>query len=124
MLWPCEYAYESPEDQLKTSLCFRRRQLRNGWLFADDVLQFRDEIDDQQPVRLECLLKCLSPLAQLVFALAEEWADKALERLRQCRIRNVPFVLVELARRKQASGRDERLVKFVHDSGLADTRVA
>ena len=55
MLRSCEYADEPAKDQLKTSLRFRRRELRNRWLFANDVLQFRDEIDDQQSVRLQRL---------------------------------------------------------------------
>lgn len=70
MLWSREYSDESSEDQLKTPLCFRRREFRNGWLFANDVLQFRDELDHQQPVRFQCLPKCVTPPAQLVFALA------------------------------------------------------
>ena len=63
MLRTCEYADESSEDQLKTSLRFRRREFRNGWLFANDMLQFRDELDHQQSVWLQCIAKCVTPLA-------------------------------------------------------------
>ena len=63
MLRSCEYADEPPKDQLKTSLRFRRWELGYRWLIANDVLQFRDKIDDQQPVRLQRLTKRVTPLA-------------------------------------------------------------
>ena len=65
MLGAREHADEPPKDQLKTSLRFLRRKLGHRWLLADDVLQFRDEIDDQQPVRLQRLPKRVTPLAQV-----------------------------------------------------------
>src|SRR5579872_1910550 len=111
MFRPREDADKSSEDQLKTPLCFRGRKLRNGWLFANDVLQLGDEIDHQQAVRLQRLLKCVTPLAHLIFALTEEWPDKTLKRLRQRRIRDVTLILVELARGEQSAWRDQRLVK-------------
>src|SRR5208283_6006820 len=114
MLWSCEHAYEPAKDQVKTSLRFRRWKFRNRWLFANDMLQFGDKIDDQQAVRLQRLPQCFTPLAQLVLALAEERPDQALKRLRQRRIRNVSLVLVELSGCKQAAGRDKRLMKLVH----------
>lgn len=54
----------------------------------------------------QCLPKCVTALAQLVFAFTEERPDKALERLRQRCIQDVTLVLVELAGRKQAARRD------------------
>ena len=65
MLGSREYADEPPKDQLKTSLRFLRRKLGHRWLFANDVLQFRDKIDDQQPVRLQRLPKRVTPFAQV-----------------------------------------------------------
>ena len=124
MLGSREDADEPPKHQLKTSLRFLRRQLGDRWLFTDDVLQFRDEIDDQLPVRLQRLTKRVTPFAQVVFVLAEERPDQALECLRQRGIRDVALVLVELARCKQAARRDERLVELVHDRRLADAGVS
>ena len=115
---------EPPKHQLKTSLRFLRRQLGNRWLLANDVLQFRDEIDDQLSVRLQRLTKRVAPRVQVVFVLAEERPDQALKRLRQRGIRNVALVLVELARCKQAARRDQRLVELVDDRGLADAGVS
>ena len=43
-----EYTDEPSEDQLKTSLGFLRWKLRDRRLLANDVLQFRDEFDNEQ----------------------------------------------------------------------------
>ena len=51
MFRPGEYADESPEHQLKTTLCVLRRKLRNRRLFTDDELQFGDEVDHEPSVR-------------------------------------------------------------------------
>jgi hypothetical protein len=104
-------------------LRFRRREIRYGPLLADDVLQFGYEIHNKQPVWLQRVPKRIAPMAQFVFALAEQLADKALERLGHRRIWDVPLVLVELAGRKQAPRRNERLVELVDDGGLADTGI-
>ena len=50
--------------------------------------------------------------------------DQALDGLREGRIRDVSLVLVELARCKKASGRDERFMEFIDNGGFANTRVA
>ena len=55
--------------------------------------------------------------------LAQERPDQSLEGLRQRGIRNVALVLVELARRKQASRWNKRLLQLVDDCGFADARV-
>ena len=49
MFRPREYADKSPEHQLEAALRVLWRQLGNRWLLADDVLQFRDEIDNEPP---------------------------------------------------------------------------
>ena len=97
MFRPGEDADEAPEHQLETSLRVLRRQLRDRRLFADDELQFGDQIDDEPSVRAQRLQQCVAPAAQLGLALAEQRPDEALKSLRQRRIRNVAFVLVELA---------------------------
>ena len=74
-----EYADEPAKYQLKTSLRFLRRKLGHRRLFANDVLQFRDEIDDEQSVRLQRLTKRVAPFAQVVFVLAEERPDRGFE---------------------------------------------
>jgi hypothetical protein len=66
-----EHADEPPKDQLKTSLRFLRRELGHRRLFADDVLQFRDELDNEQSVRIQRLPKRITPFAQVFFVLAE-----------------------------------------------------
>jgi hypothetical protein len=88
------------------------------------VLQLGDEIDDQPPVWLQRFTKRVAPRVQVIFVLAEERPDEALECLRQRRIRDVALVLVELARCKQAARRDERLVELVDNRGLVDARIS
>jgi hypothetical protein len=97
MFRPGEYGNESPEHELKTTLCLLRRKRRDRRSFADDELQFGDEIDHEPSVRAECLQKGMAPARQLGLALAEKRSHKALKRLRQRRIRDVAFVPVELA---------------------------
>ena len=124
MLRSCEDADEAAKHQLKSSLRFLRRQLGDRWLFTNDVLHLGDEIDDQPPIWVQRVTKRVAPRVQVVFVLAEERQDEALECLRQRRIRDVALVLVELARCKQAARRDERLVELVDKGGLADARVS
>ena len=66
-------------------------------LFTDDELQFGDEIDHEPSVRAECLQKGIAPARQLGLALAEKRSHQALKRLRQRGVRDVAFILVELA---------------------------
>ena len=58
-----EYTDETSEDQLKTSLGFLRWKLRDRRLLADDVLQFRDEFDNERSVRIQGVAKCIAPFA-------------------------------------------------------------
>ena len=97
MLRSRKYADEPPKDQLKTSLRFLRRKLWYRRLLANDVLQFRDEFDDEQSVRIQRLAKRVAPFAQVFFVFAEEGPDEALKGLRQRGIRNVALVLVEFS---------------------------
>ena len=63
MFRACEDADESPEHQLEPEPGILRRQCWHWRLFADDVLQFRNEIGDEQPVRPQRLPKRVTPLA-------------------------------------------------------------
>src|SRR3984957_15568167 len=92
-----EHADEPSTYPLKTSLCCLRRRVGRWRLLADDMAQFRDEIDDEQSVRIQRLTKCVPPFAQIFLVLAEEPPDEALKRLGQRGIRNVALVLVGLA---------------------------
>ena len=66
----------------------------------------------------------LSPATQFVVAFGQERTDQALKGLREGGVRNVAFVLVELARRKQGARRNEYLVQLVHDGRFADPGIA
>ena len=50
------------------------RQLRHRGLFTDDVLQFRDEINNEPTVRFERLEQRLPPLPQIRFGVAQKRA--------------------------------------------------
>src|SRR5262249_21448774 len=69
-------------------------------------------------------MKGIAPLAQLLFALTQKWADKALKGLREGGIRDITLVLVELARCKKATRRNQRFVQFIDDGGFADPGIA
>ena len=97
VLRPGEDGYESPEYELKTTLCLLRRKLRDRRLFADDELQVGDKVDHEPSVRPQRLQKRFAPDCQFGFALAEKWPNQALKSIDQRRIRDVAFVLVELA---------------------------
>src|SRR5215510_11703517 len=69
-------------------------------------------------------MKVIAPRAQLFFALVQKWSDKALKGLRDGGIRDIALVLIELARRKKATRRNQRFVQLIDDRGFADSGVA
>src|SRR5882762_2132108 len=120
VLFPREYAEEAPEDHLEPALRILRWQPRDRWLLSDHERQFRNEVHDQLAVRAQRFAQGFPPPAKLRLALAQQWADKALERLGQGSVRDVALVLVELARGEEAARRHEGLVKLIHHRGFAD----
>ena len=97
MLRPGEHAEQAAEHQLEAALGVLRRQLRHRWLRADQQLELGDEVEHELAVRAQRLPQRLAPRPQLGIALAQQRPDQALERLRQRRIGDVAFVLIELA---------------------------
>src|SRR5215470_660020 len=93
-------------------------------MLAENERELRDQVDDETSVRAQRVLKGVAPMTQLGVALAEKRPDQALEGLRQGRIGDVTFVLVELARCKKAAGQNKHLVELIDDGGLADTRIS
>src|ERR1700692_4729976 len=83
MFRPCEYRDEAPEDQLESILSVLRWKIRHRWLRADYKFQFRDKVNNEQPVWAQRLLKMLAPTLELGLALTQQPPDAALERLRQ-----------------------------------------
>src|SRR5262245_7431803 len=82
MFRPCKNTNKSSKHQLEPALRVLWWKLRDWWLFSDDELQFRDQIHDEQSVRIQCLTKRFTPSAQFGFALTQKRADKALKCLR------------------------------------------
>ncbi len=123
MFGPCEHADEAPDHELETPLRVLCGKIDDGWLFSQNELQLRYEIQHQQSVRAQRVRQRLAPLAQLGFWFAEERSDQPLKRLRESRVGNVRLVLVELAGREQPARRHEHLVQFVHDGRFANARV-
>src|SRR5262249_11280472 len=64
------------------------------------------------------------PSAKLCLAFHQQRPDQTLKSLCRCRVGNVSFVLVELARRKEATRRNKHLVELIDDGGLADAGIA
>src|ERR1700730_18650687 len=124
MLRPSEHAEEPPESHLKAVLRVLRRELGNRRLFADNKLDLRDKIDHQLAVRTYRLPQGVSPVVNLLIALAKDLPDQILESLRQRRVGDVPLVLVELASGKETTGWDQHLVQLVDDRRLADAGIA
>src|SRR6266404_658197 len=124
MLRSREYAEESPEDELEPALRVLWWKNRDRWLFSYYVLQFRDEVYNQQSVRTQRLTEGVAPDPQLRFGLTQKTTDEALKRLRQRGIGNVALVLIELAGGEQAARRDKRRMEFVDKRRLADPRVS
>ncbi len=51
MLGLREHSDESPKHDLKSALSILERKIGDGRRFADDELQFRNEVHDELPVR-------------------------------------------------------------------------
>src|SRR3977135_2233385 len=96
----CEHIDETPARRWEPILSVLWREVRNRWLRADDELQFRNEVDNERPIRVQCLPKTVAPTLELGLALAQQPADEALKGVSQRGLRDVAFVLVEFARRK------------------------
>src|ERR1700740_1287617 len=124
VLRPGKYSEESTEYQLEPVPRILRRQVRDRRLLSDDKFPLRDEVDDKLAICTYSLLNSATPLVHLRFALNEDLPDKGLKSLGQSRVRDVAFVLVELARREQAARRTKRLVQLVHHGGFADPGIS
>src|SRR3981189_132253 len=74
----CDHIDETPERRLEPILSVLWREIRNGWLRADDELQFRNEVDNERPIRVQCLPKPVAPTPELGLALAQQPAGEAL----------------------------------------------
>src|SRR3954469_3123573 len=124
MFRPRKHANEPSKYDLKTSLRFLRRQFGHWRLVANNVPQFRDEIDEEQSVRTHRFANCALPFAEVFLVLAEERPDKALKRMCQRGVRNIPLVLVGFARREQAAWRHKWFMELINDCGFTDAGVS
>src|SRR6266436_3747847 len=97
MLWSREYADKSTKHQPETALRILWRKLGDRRLPPYDELQFGNQVHNELPIRTNGFAKGIAPFAQLCLAHGQKWTQKALKGLRQCGIRDVALVLVELA---------------------------
>jgi hypothetical protein len=97
-----EHTDEPPKHQLKALFPVLRRELGDRWLLPDDQNKLGDQVCHKLAVRAKCLEQRIPPAVQLRIILAEQMTYETLQCLRECRIRNVPLVLVKLASRKDA----------------------
>ena len=119
-----KHAEEPPEHHLEAVLRVLRRKFGDRRLFADDGSELRDQVDHELAVRPERLQQRVAPAVQLCVVPAKDPTNEALESLGQRCVRDVAFVLIELAGRKEAARRDQHLVQFVDDRGFADAGIA
>src|SRR6516225_2074160 len=124
VIGPSEDADEASENELESTLRLVRLELRDRWLFTEDELQFRDEIDHEPAIWPQRLQKIMAPVRQLGLALAEKRPHKALKSLHQRRVGNVTFVLIELSRCEKPARRHKHLVQLMDDRGFADARIS
>src|SRR5208337_3216532 len=115
MLRPGEHSDEATEHELEPSARLLWRKFGNRRLLVNDEVQFGDEVGHEPAVRPQRLQNILAPSSQLHFGLTEERPHQTLKSLRKGRIGNVAFVLVELARGKEAARRHKRLVQLIDD---------
>src|SRR6516225_9140221 len=115
MFGPSEDTDELPQHQPKAPLRVLWWKLRNRRRLSNDQPHFRNEIHNQSRVRSQRFPQCIAPRCEVGFALAEQRSDQALKGLCQSRVRNVAFVLVELAGSEQATRRYQHGLELVDD---------
>ena len=118
-----EGAEETLEHQLETVPRFLRWQVCHGRLFADDELDFGDEVDHQLAIRPQRLQKGVPPMVHLGFALDQDLTHQRLECLCQRRVRYVALVLVELACGEKPARWNQHFVQLIHHRRFADTGI-
>ncbi len=91
-----------------------RSQLRRRLLLADDVLKFRNGIDDHLTVRPQRLQQFLAPDRDAHLTLGQDLADQFAQCMIDRRIRHIAFELIELAGDEVPALRHNRLMKFIY----------
>src|SRR5262249_5725934 len=123
MLRPSEHADKLAKHHLEASLRVLWRKLRNRRRLSNDEPHFRNEIHNQSCVWSQRLPQLITPRCKVRFGFAEQRPDQALKGLRQRRVGNVAFVLVELAGGQKAARRYQYRLQLVDDRGLADAGI-
>ena len=96
-----------PRSRNRSGPCARScPPLRKRCLFPDDELHLGDEAHDQLAVRADRIQQVTTPPVDFRLAFDEDMPDQGLEGLCQGAVRNVAFVLVELACREKPTRRD------------------
>src|SRR5215470_7992704 len=121
---PGEHVDKLPKHQLEAPLRVLWRKLRDWRWLSDEELHFRNEIHDQPCVGLQRLPQRVTPRRKVRFAFAEQRPDQALKSQCERCIRNVAFVLIELAGSEKAARRYQHRLQLVDDRGLADAGIS
>src|SRR5260370_2728625 len=124
MYRPSEHADEPAEDQLEPTLRLLRRKIGDRRLVADEQRQLRDELDHESSIRNQGVPKGLAPERQVGLAHREKAPDEALKRLRERRIRDIAFVLIELPRSEEAAWRHQHLAELIDNGRFPHAGVA
>src|SRR6516162_10203340 len=110
MLWPGEHAQEPNEYHLETVLRGLQRKIRHGRLFADNELQFWNQVHHQLAICTYSRLDRIPPMVDFLFALTQHLAHKALEGLGQGSVGDIWLLLVKFPRNEVAALRHNHLV--------------
>src|SRR6266478_4067599 len=113
MFFSSEHPKESPQHRLESVLGFLRWEFWHGGLLTDHQLQFGNQIYHQLTIGTERFEDSIPPTNDLFLALAQDLTRQRLEALRQRRIRDIPLILVEFPRNKDAARQDDYLLQLM-----------
>jgi hypothetical protein len=76
-----EHAHETPEYELEAPLRVLWRKFGNRWLFANNQLEFGDQVDHQPPIPAQGIAHRLAPGRQFGLLLRQKAPGEALQGL-------------------------------------------
>src|SRR5215471_21312680 len=123
MLLAGEYSEERAKHRLEPPLRFLRGKLWDGYLLTHHELELGDELYNKLTVGTHGIPDRVTPAPDLKLSLAQNLPHHSPEGLGESPVRDVALILIELTRNEDATGRNNYLVKLVHDRGLADTGI-
>src|ERR1700751_628228 len=123
MLCPGEHAQEANEDHLKSVLRGLQREIRYRRLFADNELQFWNQVHHQLAICTNSLPDRIPAMVDFLLTFTQHLAHKALEGMRQGSIGDIWLLSVKFPRNEIAALWHNHLVQLIYDRGFADAGI-